>query len=158
MTTQEDEFQSGDLVRLKSGGPDMAVEDIDTKGEVYRCWWFDGNRLRKKWIPAQLLVKAIGLPKNLATYSWGKVALEASGWNQALRKLITYAKKNVEPGATEEETIRRALDWLKPETLVSVPHLDASPYTGKLPPEYQDREEPVLVSGPGCEQKPCDSA
>jgi uncharacterized protein YodC (DUF2158 family) len=36
----------GDVVKLKSGGPKMTVEKIDT--ELYAvCWWFDKNEEAK---------------------------------------------------------------------------------------------------------------
>lgn len=43
------QFEPGDLVQLKSGGPVMTVEEIYTSGTwgttdspVYRCTWFRG--------------------------------------------------------------------------------------------------------------------
>jgi uncharacterized protein YodC (DUF2158 family) len=34
-----DEFKEGDVVRLKSGGPNMTVETVDD--DEVRCAWFD---------------------------------------------------------------------------------------------------------------------
>jgi uncharacterized protein YodC (DUF2158 family) len=45
------EFKKGDIVRLKSGGPKMTVEDVveDMGGDlsVY-CTWFDEQRQHQK--------------------------------------------------------------------------------------------------------------
>jgi uncharacterized protein YodC (DUF2158 family) len=38
-------FQVGDVVRLKSGGPDMTVQSIDSDG-LY-CTWFDDKKQRQ---------------------------------------------------------------------------------------------------------------
>jgi uncharacterized protein YodC (DUF2158 family) len=44
----EQRFQSGDVVRLKSGGPNMTVVDYGQYGYVdekqYKCKWFVGNK------------------------------------------------------------------------------------------------------------------
>jgi uncharacterized protein YodC (DUF2158 family)/DNA-binding winged helix-turn-helix (wHTH) protein len=53
------DFKPGDLARLKSGGPKMAVRDVDPdNGEVY-CQWFVGNMLNQDHFPKEVLV---GLP------------------------------------------------------------------------------------------------
>ena len=33
------QFNKGDVVRLKSGGPAMTVSFVDDKGKL-ECWWF----------------------------------------------------------------------------------------------------------------------
>lgn len=43
------EFKAGDVVRLKSGGPDMTVEDIGKYGmgattDRAKCVWFEGTK------------------------------------------------------------------------------------------------------------------
>ncbi|WP_087022182.1 YodC family protein [Thaumasiovibrio subtropicus] len=49
------EFQEGDVVRLKSGGPDMTVIEVD---EEYgcSCQWFDtkGNLMNSNFNPKAL--------------------------------------------------------------------------------------------------------
>lgn len=39
------EFQKGDIVKLKSGGPEMTIENIGTYNSVEKanCAWFDGK-------------------------------------------------------------------------------------------------------------------
>lgn len=41
---QQDGFAVGDLVKLKSGGPLMTVEE---GGESIGCTWFEGDKLQK---------------------------------------------------------------------------------------------------------------
>ena len=43
-------FQVGDVVKLKSGGPEMTVQDEDESGE-YHCQWFAGKKLASGWFP-----------------------------------------------------------------------------------------------------------
>ena len=40
-------IQAGDLVHLKSGGPTMTVESVNTTGNLtlVSCSWFDGKKL-----------------------------------------------------------------------------------------------------------------
>lgn len=42
---QQATFKVGDIVKLKSGGPDMTVQIVPEKGENYRCQWFAGKKL-----------------------------------------------------------------------------------------------------------------
>lgn len=42
---KETAFEVGDIVKLKSGGPDMTVQVVPEKGENYRCQWFAGKKL-----------------------------------------------------------------------------------------------------------------
>jgi uncharacterized protein YodC (DUF2158 family) len=50
------EFKQGDVVRLKSGSPDMTVEQIDAQGNV-SCIWFQGSVVKKQSFAAGLLLK-----------------------------------------------------------------------------------------------------
>ena len=52
----EDTFQAGDIVRLKSGGPDMTVETTDTP-IGYKCQWFAGKKLEWGFFPNKSLVR-----------------------------------------------------------------------------------------------------
>jgi len=43
---KETHFAVGDIVKLKSGGPDMTVQRVpDTAYLVYHCQWFAGKKL-----------------------------------------------------------------------------------------------------------------
>lgn len=56
-------FSVGQMVKLKSGGPDMTIERVigasPTLGrptEVYRCQWFAGKKLDHGDFPPESLV------------------------------------------------------------------------------------------------------
>jgi uncharacterized protein YodC (DUF2158 family) len=38
-------FKKGDVVRLKSGGPNMTIQDTAAMGLGLICQWFDGNKV-----------------------------------------------------------------------------------------------------------------
>lgn len=51
------QFQVGDIVALRSGGPEMTVKSpVDIDGDV-RCMWFDGRALQENAFPAETLIK-----------------------------------------------------------------------------------------------------
>ena len=41
------QFKIGDIVRLKSGGPDMTVNELPDQYNGYRCQWFAGKKLER---------------------------------------------------------------------------------------------------------------
>ncbi|GEP95535.1 DUF2158 domain-containing protein [Chitinophaga cymbidii] len=46
----ENQFKAGDLVVIKSGGPKMVIEYLDTEGNAY-CLWYNratGEIIREK--------------------------------------------------------------------------------------------------------------
>jgi uncharacterized protein YodC (DUF2158 family) len=45
------DFQRGDVVQLKSGGPKMTVERIGSSADSNSllCLWFEDDKLREKW-------------------------------------------------------------------------------------------------------------
>jgi len=45
-------LQRGDIVRLKSGGPQMTVFDVSSRGFII-CEWFEGEKVnRARFYPA----------------------------------------------------------------------------------------------------------
>lgn len=51
------EFEIGDVVQLKSGGPKMTVKfSPPEKGEVL-CQWFGGSKLESGYFPKASLIK-----------------------------------------------------------------------------------------------------
>jgi uncharacterized protein YodC (DUF2158 family) len=60
MATQD--FKVGDIVKLKSGGPDMTVQTVpDSGGRVFACQWFAGKKLEIGRFPGDsldLVIKA----------------------------------------------------------------------------------------------------
>jgi uncharacterized protein YodC (DUF2158 family) len=54
-TIMADAFKVGDVVQLKSGGPQMTVKFLD--GDDVICMWFDGKRTLDERFPAETLAK-----------------------------------------------------------------------------------------------------
>ncbi|BFN31043.1 DUF2158 domain-containing protein [Vibrio parahaemolyticus] len=49
-------FQTGEIVKLKSGGPDMTVQSTaNTSGTHFYCQWFAGKKLERGSFPADSL-------------------------------------------------------------------------------------------------------
>jgi uncharacterized protein YodC (DUF2158 family) len=47
-------FNIGDVLKLKSGGPDMTIADgSDTTG--FMCTWFEGTKVQRAVFPASTL-------------------------------------------------------------------------------------------------------
>lgn len=52
----ESKFSVGDIVKLKSGGPEMTVQTTpDTHNKNYRCQWFAGKKLEAGPFPEDSL-------------------------------------------------------------------------------------------------------
>lgn len=54
-------FEIGDIVKLKSGGPDMTVRDIngnEQSGVYFQCQWFAGKKLENGSFRGESLVAA----------------------------------------------------------------------------------------------------
>lgn len=47
----------GEVVRLKTGGVKMTVDQFDSKTNEYRCRWFDGTKLFTAFINNDALTK-----------------------------------------------------------------------------------------------------
>jgi uncharacterized protein YodC (DUF2158 family) len=56
-------FQRGDIVRLKSGGPQMTVRE-EKKGALV-CDWFEGDKLRRESFFAEQLTEAATASEDL---------------------------------------------------------------------------------------------
>lgn len=51
-----DEFKSGDIVKLKSGSPEMTVKSFSvSQGNSYICQWFAGKKLEQGFFKADSL-------------------------------------------------------------------------------------------------------
>jgi uncharacterized protein YodC (DUF2158 family) len=58
-----EKFRRGELVRLKSGGPIMTVQEVffsPFKGKEYRCQWFVGDQYKSKIFPGESLERVLG--------------------------------------------------------------------------------------------------
>ena len=51
----EQQFNIGDVVMLKSGGPNMTVEHIDDDPVLIYCAWFDGKEKKQNSFPPDAL-------------------------------------------------------------------------------------------------------
>jgi uncharacterized protein YodC (DUF2158 family) len=52
------EFVIGDIVKLKSGGPDMTIRSVpDSMDSYYNCQWFAGKKLEHGRFPADSIEK-----------------------------------------------------------------------------------------------------
>ena len=60
--TKQELYGVGDIVKLKSGGPDMTIKELltnlsDQPTGSYRCQWFAGKKLDNGVFPHESLVK-----------------------------------------------------------------------------------------------------
>lgn len=46
-------FKPGDIVRLKSGGPDMTVTEENYEKDAWVCKWFGGKKLEGGQFPPE---------------------------------------------------------------------------------------------------------
>lgn len=54
--TGKSSFNVGEIVKLKSGGPEMTVRNlIDDKSKNYACQWFAGKKLESGVFPFESL-------------------------------------------------------------------------------------------------------
>lgn len=52
------QFEVGEIVRLKSGGPEMTVQSVaGTTSSNYACQWFAGKKLERGIFPEDSLEK-----------------------------------------------------------------------------------------------------
>lgn len=57
-----DKFNSGDIVQLKSGGPEMTVKSYAVHHEAFECQWFAGKKLEKGYFVEESLIKVAPKP------------------------------------------------------------------------------------------------
>jgi uncharacterized protein YodC (DUF2158 family) len=54
------QFSVGDIVRLKSGGPDMTVRAVpNAHTQAYTCQWFAGKKLEQGNFPGESLESVV---------------------------------------------------------------------------------------------------
>ncbi len=51
-----EDFEIGDVVQLRSGGPKMTVHGLVSDGDVV-CQWFEGNEVHEESFPKDALKK-----------------------------------------------------------------------------------------------------
>jgi uncharacterized protein YodC (DUF2158 family) len=52
----QNKFAVGDIVKLKSGGPEMTIQTLpEPLAEAYRCQWFAGKKLEAGAFPSDSL-------------------------------------------------------------------------------------------------------
>ena len=49
------EFVVGNIVKLKSGGPEMTVKSVHGEQDLYTCQWFAGKKLEQGNFPGDSL-------------------------------------------------------------------------------------------------------
>ncbi|HBL7130711.1 TPA: YodC family protein [Serratia marcescens] len=54
MSTQ---FETGQIVKLKSGGPEMTVHGFSVIQGAYHCQWFAGKKLEGGYFPLESLIE-----------------------------------------------------------------------------------------------------
>ncbi len=50
-------FCEGDIVRLKSGGPNMTIDSINRENQYVSCKWFEGSELQQSSFKQSSLIK-----------------------------------------------------------------------------------------------------
>ena len=50
------EFEEGDVVQLKSGGPPMTITEVLSDGQ-YKCEWFEGSKPMSAYFKQSALAK-----------------------------------------------------------------------------------------------------
>lgn len=53
-----EDFEIGNVVQLRSGGPKMTVHSLVSDGDVV-CQWFEGNEVHEENFPKEVLKKVI---------------------------------------------------------------------------------------------------
>lgn len=60
---KSNQFSVGDVVKLKSGGPDMTIRSVpDLHSKQYLCQWFAGKKLEQGSFPEESLDPVSSVP------------------------------------------------------------------------------------------------
>ena len=48
----------GDIVKFKSGGPEMTITQIDTAADIAMCWWYSAgeDKFKEQGFPISCLL------------------------------------------------------------------------------------------------------
>lgn len=63
--SKKNTFNVGDIVKLKSGGPEMTINSVSTNSQtgeftgVYTCQWFAGKKLDQGRFPEESLIPVV---------------------------------------------------------------------------------------------------
>lgn len=57
------QFEEGEIVKLKSGGPRMTIEALITDTNSVICSWFDGTDRKQETFRAAALEKYVAQPR-----------------------------------------------------------------------------------------------
>ncbi|HDL8470442.1 TPA: DUF2158 domain-containing protein [Yersinia enterocolitica] len=57
------EYQTGQIVKLKSGGPEMTVNGYVQSQRGFKCQWFAGKKLEFGHFPAESLELVVKSPE-----------------------------------------------------------------------------------------------
>jgi uncharacterized protein YodC (DUF2158 family) len=52
------DLKVGDVVKLKSGGPEMTIQELDAVNGMVDCIWFDGKTQRRDEFSMETVQKA----------------------------------------------------------------------------------------------------
>ena len=53
-----EDFEIGQVVQLRSGGPKMTIHSLVADGDV-ACQWFEGNKVHERNFPNEVLKKVV---------------------------------------------------------------------------------------------------
>jgi len=81
-----DDFKTGDLVHLKSGGPRMTVIAVDKENDIVNCQWFVGNMLNQDRFPKEALVNHPRTGELVS--SVGEITFHGITFNKERRTLV----------------------------------------------------------------------
>jgi uncharacterized protein YodC (DUF2158 family) len=83
------QFEIGDIVRLKIGGPEMTVEAVDLRTAEVQCTWLVGNLLHRSRFKSLAVRKATLTPPKLELSALLRNA--SAQMRRAQRRRTSYA-------------------------------------------------------------------